>query len=110
MRFLAWSKPTGDSPADSPPTPRGLADFEQEVARAGVAVEGGVLRAGAGVKFTRSGETITVTPGPFAHTGELINGYAILEVKSSEEAVEWGKRFFKATGQESAYIVPLVEN
>lgn len=113
MRFLAWSRSAVHSANETaggpPPGPRGMAEFEREVARAGVAIECGVLKAGTGAKFTRTGDSITVTHGPFAHAGEPITGYAILEVKSREEAVEWGKRFFKASGGATAYIAPLTE-
>src|SRR6185312_8591828 len=39
-----------------------------------------------------SGKTRTVTDGPFAETKELVAGFWIWQVKSIEEAVEWGKR------------------
>jgi hypothetical protein len=34
-----------------------------------------------------------VTDGPFVETKELIAGYAIIQVKSRDEAIEWTKRF-----------------
>jgi len=36
-----------------------------------------------------------VTDGPFAESKELIGGYAILEAKSKEEAIQLGKDFMK---------------
>jgi hypothetical protein len=33
--------------------------------------------------------------GPFPETKELIAGYAVLEVKSKQEAIEMGARFMK---------------
>ena len=39
-----------------------------------------------------------VTDGPFAETKDLIGGYAIVQVKSKAEAIEWSKRFLKAVG------------
>ncbi|QGN50504.1 YciI family protein [Micromonospora sp. WMMD558] len=33
------------------------------------------------------------TDGPFTETKELIAGFALLEVRSKDEAVEWSKRF-----------------
>jgi hypothetical protein len=39
--------------------------------------------------------TITVTDGPFTESKELIS-YALMEVRSKEEAIEWASRFMKA--------------
>ena len=35
---------------------------------------------------------VSVTDGPFAETKELVSGFALWEVKSIEEAVEWVKK------------------
>lgn len=40
-----------------------------------------------------SGGKPSVIDGPFAETKELIAGYALLEVKSREEAIEWLKKW-----------------
>jgi hypothetical protein len=42
------------------------------------------------VKF--SGQTRTITDGPFTETKELIAGYWIWQVRSMDEAMEWLKR------------------
>jgi hypothetical protein len=63
-------------------------------------VEAGVLLAGDGLQPTSKGKrvafdadgTSTVIDGPFAETKELIAGYAIWEVASMDEAIEWAKR------------------
>src|SRR5262249_60117768 len=36
---------------------------------------------------------VTVTDGPFAETKEVLGGYALLNAKSKEEAVEYTRRF-----------------
>ena len=40
------------------------------------------------------GETV-VTDGPFAETKVLIGGYAVYDVKSKQEAIEWASRFMQ---------------
>ena len=40
------------------------------------------------------GGKLTVTDGPFTESKELIS-YALYEVRSREEAVEWASRFMK---------------
>ena len=42
----------------------------------------------------------SVTDGPFTETKEVIGGYAILEAKSMQEAVELTKRFLRVHGDE----------
>jgi hypothetical protein len=41
-----------------------------------------------GVRVRLAGGKFTVTEGPFAETKGLIVGYAIIQVKSNEEAIE----------------------
>jgi hypothetical protein len=43
----------------------------------------------------RKNGKVTVTDGPFTESKELIS-YALYEVRSREEAVEWASRFMKA--------------
>jgi len=82
---------------------------EQDIAAMGKLIEemtqAGVLLATEGCQpshkgFTvrRSGNTITVKDGPFTEAKEVIGGFAMLEVKSKEEAIEWTKRFLALVG------------
>ena len=62
--------------------------------------EAGIVLAADGLQPTSKGKRVaidadgnaTVIDGPFAETKELIAGYAIWEVASMDEAVEWVKR------------------
>lgn len=56
---------------------------------------GGLLPSAAGARIVASGGKLTVKDGPFTEAKELIGGYAILQVKSKEEAVEIGRRFMQ---------------
>ncbi len=47
----------------------------------------------------RRGKLLTID-GPFTETKEVIGGYAILEAKSKEEAIELTRRFLKVHGNE----------
>ena len=63
-------------------------------------IEAGILLAADGLQPTSKGKrvafaadgTATVIDGPFAETKEPIAGYAIWEVSSMDEAIEWVKR------------------
>ena len=68
----------------------------EELTKAGVLLEnGGLLPSSKGARLRLAGGKVTVTDGPFIETKELIGGYAIVQVKSREEAIELGKRFLQ---------------
>ncbi|MEH1165508.1 YciI family protein [Micromonospora sp. CPCC 205539] len=80
------------------PSPEFIArmeSFQKEVAKAGVllAAEGLCETSKGATRITVTGGKTTVTDGPFTETKELIAGFALLDVRSQEEAVEWGRRF-----------------
>lgn len=96
MRFLMIVKANKDSEAGILPGPEllsAMGKFNEEMAKAGVFVDGMGLQSsakGARVKF--AGDRRIVTDGPFAETKELIAGFWIIQVKSRQEAIEWAKR------------------
>jgi hypothetical protein len=60
----------------------------------------------AGLRPTREGfrvrsrhGTMTTTDGPFTETKEVIGGYAVIEAKDREEAIELTKRFLEVHGE-----------
>jgi hypothetical protein len=96
MRFMAMVK----SAENSGPPPKELMDaiskLGEEGTKTGVLVEtGGLLPSSAGARIRLSGGKLTVTDGPFTEAKELIGGYAIYEVKSKQEAIEWTSRFMQ---------------
>jgi len=93
---MVMVKATKDSEAGKMPSEEvlsAMAKFNEEMAKAGVMLDGNGLQPsskGARVRF--SGDKRTVIDGPFAETKELVAGYWILRVKSKQEAIEWIKR------------------
>ena len=51
-----------------------------------------------GARLTLDGGKVTVKDGPFAEAKELIAGFAIIDVKSKDEAIEHAKRFANIVG------------
>ena len=96
MRFMIIVKANADSEAGKLPSAHELTEmtkFNEELAKAGVMLEGEGLHAsskGARVRF--GGGKPKVIDGPFAETKELVAGFWIWSVKSKEEAIEWVKR------------------
>jgi hypothetical protein len=97
MRFMVIVKATAESEKEGAlPDPQLLHEmgkFNEELIKAGIVLAMDGLHPsskGARVKF--SGNSRTVTDGPFAETKELVAGFWIWRLKSLEEAIEWVKR------------------
>ncbi len=107
MRYMIIVKATADSEAGVMPPPSLLAEmgaFHEELARAGVLLDGAGLKAtsqGWRVSIDSSGQRRTVD-GPFTETRELIAGYTLIQVRSRDEAIEWSRRFPNPTLHGSA--------
>ena len=89
MRFLTVYKSVE---RDAPPTPEEMATMGQYIEtsmKAGVLLSAeGCLPNAKGARVRLSNGKVTVTDGPFTESKELIAGFAILEAKSKEEAIE----------------------
>jgi hypothetical protein len=96
MRFMIIVKASADSEAGKLPSEEEMAAmgrFNEELVNAGIMLAGDGLRPsrdGARVRF--AGERREVTLGPFANTRELVAGFWLWQVGSTEEAIEWVKR------------------
>jgi hypothetical protein len=84
----------------APPTPEvyaAMGKLIEEMTKAGVLVATGGLDPRA-IRIQSSGGKITVTDGPFAEAKEAIVGFALIDAKSKEEAIEYSRRFWKVVG------------
>jgi len=99
MRFMMIVKGDKNYEAGAPPKPELLAaigKLSEEMIKAGVLLDmGGLLPSSKGARINVKQGKLTVTDGPFSEAKELIGGYAILQVKSREEAIERGRRFMQ---------------
>ena len=84
----------------SQPIPKGLMDAMGPFVDQGF--KSGVLKDTAGLKPTSDGFRVrsgggklTVTDGPFTEAKEIVGGYALVEVKSREEALDFARRFME---------------
>jgi hypothetical protein len=111
MRFLGLYRPA--APEGTPPSQEHMADLGkliEAMTKAGVllATEG-CLPSSKGARVRYSGGKFTVTDGPFTETKELVAGFALFQVKSKEEAIEWTKRFLKVAGEGESEIRQIYE-
>jgi hypothetical protein len=97
MRFMVIVKATEDSEKGAMPSQdmlEAMGAYNEELVKAGVMLDGDGLRPssyGARVRFDDEGNA-SVIDGPFAETKELVSGYWVFEVSSTEEAVEWARK------------------
>src|SRR6185503_2586793 len=109
MRFLCVHK----GPEGAPPTLKMMEDMGKlisEMSAAGVllATEG-CLPSAKGARVRRSNGKITVTDGPFTESKEVIGGFALIQVKSKDEAMQWTRRFLDVAGDGECEIRQLNE-
>ncbi|HWB75957.1 MAG TPA: YciI family protein [Nannocystaceae bacterium] len=52
----------------------------------------------------------TITDGPFTEAKELVAGFAVMRVRSIEEAIGWCDRFANVIGDVQLYLGPVVES
>ncbi|WP_169982763.1 MULTISPECIES: YciI family protein [unclassified Microbispora] len=92
MVLLRAAQPATPPPAD---LMEAIAKLGQEATVAGALLDTAGLApsaSGAAVRLAEGG--LSVTDGPFAESKELIS-YALYDVRSKEEAVEWTSRFMR---------------
>jgi hypothetical protein len=108
MQFLVYD-PNYKPEAATPPTPELMEEmgkFVGEGIQAGVLVTTGALQP-KGTRLRLSGGKFTVTDGPFIELKELMGGWAVLRVRSLDEAIEWSKRFRSLVGDGESEIVQI---
>lgn len=113
MRFMGVMKGDANSEVGVLPSKeliQEMGKFMEEVTKAGVLLASDGLKPSSQAKRVRASEgKVTVTDGPFTETKELIASYALFDVKSMEEAVEWTTRFLKILGEGECLIYPVFE-
>jgi hypothetical protein len=113
VRFLVMHKSNEENEAGVPPSPELMEEMGklmEESARAGVLLAAeGVHPSSRGARLSFSGGRRTVTDGPFAEAKELIAGFAVLQVESKEEAIEWATRFADVIGDVEVEVRQVIE-
>jgi len=102
MRYLSMIRT--DETRGQVPSEKLMADMGkliEEMTREGTLVRTAGLRpTSEGFRVRLRGGELTTTDGPFTETKEVIGGYAILEARSRDEAIELTKRFLRIHGNE----------
>jgi hypothetical protein len=79
----------------------------EDATKAGVLLAtGGLAPTAMGAKVSLKDGEYTVVDGPFTEAKELIGGWALLECRDLDEAVEWAKRFVAVIGEGEVRVRP----
>jgi hypothetical protein len=99
MKFLSVYKNVERNTPPSVEEMTRMGKLVEEGFRAGwlVATEG-CMPTNLGARVRQSNGKQSVTDGPFTESKEVIGGFAILQVKSKQEAIELTQRFLKVAG------------
>ncbi|SFB19018.1 Uncharacterized conserved protein [Amycolatopsis marina] len=101
MRYLMTTNASGAVPDEKLFAEMGA--FIEEMTAKGVLLATGGLEP-AGIRVESSGGEIVVTDGPFAEAKEAAAGFALVEVRSKEEAIELARRFRGIAGDGTSVV------
>lgn len=96
MRYMMFIKHTEDYRNQEVPAAlyEAMGPFVEAHMKSGVVVEtAGLQPTSAGTRIVLKGGTITAIDGPFSEAKEIVGGFAIVEAKSREEAVQLARDF-----------------
>jgi hypothetical protein len=100
MQFLMTVK---SDPKQPQPTPQLMAAMDELTARtmkAGQMLQtGGMVPDAAVIHMKLAGGAVAPTDGPYAESKEQVGGYALVEVKSREEALALAREFLELHGR-----------
>jgi hypothetical protein len=101
-RYLIMHKADHNSEAGIPLSPEKVVEMRrliEEMQTAGALLSAEWIQPSSkGVRLKFAGSKRIVIDGPFTESKELIGGYSMVQVKSTEEAIEWASRFAKLLG------------
>jgi hypothetical protein len=93
MRYLTLLKATQPAGPPPPELMEAIMALGAEATASGALLDtAGLAPSAAGARVDVVGGRLSVTDGPFAEAKETIS-YALYEVRSKDEAVEWASRF-----------------
>jgi hypothetical protein len=113
MRFMVMHKMTEEMEKGLPPAPgifEGVGKLIAEGANGAVFVSGAGLKPSSQrVHIAYKNGKRTITDGPFTDPKDLPAGFALMSVRSRDEAISWCDKFAALIGDVELYMGPVVE-
>src|SRR6266403_209924 len=99
---------------------RGIPPTQEEMANMGKLIEKsmkagtlvateGCLPSALGARVRKANGNVSVTDGPFTESKEVVGGFAILEAKSKEHAIELAREFLQVAGDGECELRQIYE-
>lgn len=111
MRFLCLYKSA--KPEGTPPTQKEMEEMgkliEEGMKSGWLLSTEGCLPTALGARVRLSNGKFTVTDGPFTEAKEVVGGFALIQAKSKQEAIELTKDFLKLAGDGESEIRQVYE-
>ena len=85
-----------------------MVDYSESLRSRGVLIESNSLHRNA-VRLNKQAGKATITDGPFTEAKELVGGWALMECRDLDEAVEWSKRFLGVLGEGEVRVRPVLD-
>lgn len=111
MRFMLMTKSDPNTPM-TPPDPEMYAAMGmliEEMTKTGVLLATGGLAPNPTQVVSSNGK-FTVTDGPYTEAKEAVVGFALIEAKSKEDAIEFSRRFWQIAGNGAGEIYEIFGN
>jgi hypothetical protein len=105
MRYLLYTTPSPNVP-QAPPTPELMTEMGQLIEdgfKNGTLVATGALDPHV-TKIENDNGSFTLTDGPFTEAKEAVVGWALVDVKTKDEAIELSKKFWRIVGDGTGVI------
>jgi hypothetical protein len=105
MQFLSYTRGEAPTPTSPPQDFAEMGKFIEDATKAGVLLAtGGLAPLDEAVKVIRADGKTTIVDGPFTEAKEVIGGWALMECRDKDEAIEWVRRFMDIVGDGESTI------
>lgn len=110
MKFLMTYAALPDAPPPTAAQMQALGEYTARMVQSGVVLlTGGLVRPTRGIQLRCEAGKVSVTDGPFAETKELIDGFALIEVASKDEALKLAAEFMGIAGDGSGEVLQVFD-
>lgn len=110
MKYLMTYAASPDAPPPSPAKMAEIGAYTERMMRSGkVIMTGGLVRPSRGIQMRCEKGKARVVDGPYAETKELIDGFALVNAGSREEAIELAREFMELAGDGTGEVLQVFD-
>jgi hypothetical protein len=110
MKFLMTYAGNPNSPPPTIEELQKIGAYTEKMMKSGVVImTGGLVRPSTGTRVRFASGKFSVTDAPLPETKELIDGFALIEVPSKEEAVKVAQSFMEVAGEGDGEILQVFD-